>query len=255
MPVLNYGGCGQRLALSVKAYAAFPETAAENAIGILSAVPVTKYVFSAAAPETGLTEGLTWIRTAAESTTPIPLNAKKNVILYPVAAAQVQGGLWVPVEARCYRGGEWRVWMKPLYTSGTRDVAWSRESGTRVVWDGDRIDLGNAGGTADTALCTTDLLDLSAYRRLKVECAGLYGSQTTSRGRVFAGIAGAGGSVTTEQPDILSAQLAYTTTRQIVSIDLSPIDRERYASGAVKFFYNAGTNGNSIRIYRIWLEG
>lgn len=144
-------------------------TPKENTIGVITAVPISTWTFSATEPTEPM-EGMVWIYTGA--TSPVAFNAlKKNGIqVFPVFAKQYIGGTWVEKTEKSWQNGEWSEWAIPVFTKGTlldgcslnivaNTVAATVEvSGTDIVFQSSGLASGNKGGGfyIDPAFYVTD---------------------------------------------------------------------------------------------------
>lgn len=147
-----------------------PSDPKENTIWVKTAAEITGYAFSTAAPDDAY-EGMVWIRTGSSS--PVALSMLKNttIMVYPAAAKQYVGGLWVDVSAKSFIGGEWMSWIQYLFTeNGGQNVPWvfraynangtvSQENGS-IVFSYSTVD------NAYTAAGTQYAVDLSGFTKL-----------------------------------------------------------------------------------------
>lgn len=251
------GGGG--ILLNIEQYTSgFPATANENTVGIVSNehVAINGYVISATQPSNPA-NGLVWIKENTLSPAPLSITRDGNVIIYPIAVKQYYDGTWEHsgFESKIYVGGTWKQLRKYLVTNGVRNVEWSRESSTRVKWAEDTgnnyITFGNTGGTVDTAMCTSERLDLVGWKTIYIDWKGSF----ANRGYFYVGANSVPADTNTTQPNVTSAQFRPGTAQSIYSADISGIASTTAENCSIKFYYDAGTNGNAAYIYNIWLEG
>lgn len=97
---------------------AFPETAEENDIVIISEVPMKNWILSpdaqSGAPSN---DGDVWLTYSVDGNT---FNALKqnSMMIAMISAKQYVGGTWVDKTAKSYRNGEWVDWITWLYNNG-----------------------------------------------------------------------------------------------------------------------------------------
>ena len=165
-------GGGAGLNFSVTAYSSdvLPASAQENAIAIITDVPVSGWVFSMTEPAAPAT-GLVWFTLGKQSA--VAFNAlKKNAIeLCPLAAKQREGDAWVDIPAYSYIGGEWGAWVTDVYLFNAGDPCYEVTGGWVGSWGGsvrDTVLYLGSDGLAGGQVYTVGAVDVTPYSRLKL---------------------------------------------------------------------------------------
>ena len=133
---------GVPLNFAVKAYATEEALLAaaptKNAIGIITTTDISSWIFSATQPAEAA-EGMVWISLGTSSA--VEFNAlKKNALqVYPIAAYQYVGGVWVSKTAYSYQGGSWKTWLTYIVKDGKRvkGMATTYRSGATALTEQD----------------------------------------------------------------------------------------------------------------------
>lgn len=112
MPIISrIGGAGDGLNFRVIFYTeGFPETAAENTIGLI-ADPETVSQWVMQAEEPSHSDGLVWIQLGTSSPTPFSAAKNQTVMLYPTGAQISKDGNWTVLTSRFFQNGVWRDWL------------------------------------------------------------------------------------------------------------------------------------------------
>lgn len=118
MDILNISGGGAAAGLNFKVVGSpvQPATAAPNTIWVNTGTPMTGYALDFSRP-TG-SEGLVWIKIGNYSSAAFNALKKNSLRVYPTAAEQYVGGVWVAVEAKTYQNGTWVDWAVFLFKNG-----------------------------------------------------------------------------------------------------------------------------------------
>lgn len=177
------GGGGASLNFAVKAYSSEAElmeaVPKENTIGIITALPVTDWIFSATEPEAAA--GRVWFQT--DKSSPVEFNAlKKNSIqVYPTSAKHNITGSWVEVTAKIWQGGEWVEWLNSLYNNGVENLSvlgskgFYKTAGSGTVTKNANNIVINSGSGSNTITVSHDnAIDLTEFNKLAVEVNSLY---------------------------------------------------------------------------------
>lgn len=113
----NMTGGGAGLNLKVVGGTTQP-SGKENTVWVNTDTAINGYAFSAEEPASPA-EGMVWFKTATESTTPINVDKKNTVLLYPQTAQQYVSGAWVGKTAQVYTDGAWhQLWDGYYYKLG-----------------------------------------------------------------------------------------------------------------------------------------
>ena len=110
---------GADLNFEVVGGATQPESPSENTIWVNTDQTVTGWALRMEAPETP-EEGMVHISLGYFGTVEINAIEENEIQMYPIAAKQYTGGVWVDVPMRVWREGAWAdPWNALLYSSGT----------------------------------------------------------------------------------------------------------------------------------------
>ena len=114
----NSGGAGASLNFKVVGGTANPVSPSENMIWVNTNVLISGYYFQSEQPE-NMKPGEVWISTGTVSSVAFSASKKTTVMIYPLNAMQMVGGVLVAVEAKTWQGGKWvDWWTNELYTPG-----------------------------------------------------------------------------------------------------------------------------------------
>lgn len=163
----NAGGAGGGLNLKVVGGTSSPGgSVKDNTIWVNTATPINGYAFSADEPENP-SEGMVWVKTATESTTPINVDKKNTVILYPQTAQQYVGGVWVGKTAKTFQGGAWKSWH--TFLIGSRGIVSGYETAgqtDQVTVGAASVDLSYSGSFGRWSVFYYSSYNLSNYSRM-----------------------------------------------------------------------------------------
>jgi hypothetical protein len=184
MPIITrFGGGGGGLNFKVVQYTATPTgTAAENTIGVVTSTAISGWVMQAEQPTA--VAGLVWIETAAASEVPFYADKKQTVKLYPKAVKQYVSGAWANKEAYVYQNGWVQFSSVSLYLYANGDLyesvtgGWSTNNGTfgKITFEPAYIDLTNGNPYGTNWVYTTNKIDITNYKTLKVNLTCRNGS-------------------------------------------------------------------------------
>ena len=213
------GGGGAALNFKVVGYATKEEllaaTPAENAIGIITEIPITGYHFGTEEPSPAAA-GMVWITTGTASG--VEFNAlKKNAIqVYPVCAKQYISGAWVDKTAKSYQGGKWVDWIFKEYIYKNGEAATELTYGPGATLAADNIYINGNPNTLANQVITTYQYGMDERRKLVAEVSGYSGSVS-----VIIGLA-----TTASDIKYFNQLTAYTSISSIgrVELDISSIN-------------------------------
>lgn len=255
MPVIARfgGGGGGGLNFKVKAYTELPASGSENEIAVITTTPISGYVMQGEQPAG--TDGLVWIETSGVSETPIWVDKKHTVRIYPVVARQYVDGAWISVPAECYQNGEWSSFFKFLYKNG--DLCESVSGGwvlEATYNDGSfkdtYIDTTGANNYGNNIARTTLKVDVTGYRSLmaNLTCANPSGKLS---GRIGLNVdTSFDRNVATIVQQTFEAPSEETT--QDITCDISSVDGEYYVY-VFSNFNNSEGDKNYVRVNRVSL--
>lgn len=185
MPILSGFPVGSaELNFSVVAYAsedAFPNTASENTIAIITSTPITEYSFSVDAPAVQ-SEGCVWISTGIKSEQAFNALTGNTIMVYPLEAKQYINGSWTSVGVKSYQGGEWMSWWEgELYSYGNeytnKTGGWTTDGFSYAdsimapayfTKNADHLVVGPSPGGVCVAACA-NAIDLTEYKTLTIK--------------------------------------------------------------------------------------
>lgn len=227
-------------------------TPKENTIGVITAVPISTWTFSATEPTEPM-EGMVWISTGTDS--PAAFNAlKKNDIqVYPVFAKQYIGGAWVDKTAKSWQGGEWVDWMLRIYDNGfINEGAIERfeqvvAAAAQLTWEANKIAFSyiNSGGRYVT-IYTKRPIPVDSYKKLYIDV----GDVTVGTNGVF--IAGlrstpeASENVPSASSFAASISTNKSISKQVLDVDISNVSGDYYIQIAASIAKG--------EIYKIYLK-
>lgn len=163
--IFNASGGSNPLNFKVVGGTSQPTSARENTIWVNTDVDITSWAFAATEPVEP-SEGMVWI--TVSNTSPVAFNAlrKNELMIYPIAAKQYIGGVWVDKTAMIYQDGAWQSWITDIiaYDGGIQDLelVYSKASdrGTYIL-----LTLGANSGVASVK---TEPVNLTGLKTLEV---------------------------------------------------------------------------------------
>lgn len=232
------------VSISVVGYTSFPASAPVNTIGVINIVQIGTVVISSTQPVSP-TDGMVWIRTGANSKTPIVIDETTGASIYPMAAWQYSGDAWVQLDGRCYQDG-WKKWDHIIYENGIVHNSFYLPSGSENHYIFDDVHI-TCNGT-NHSICTNDYFDASEYSKACVTLE-FYDTPSTTAGFRF-------GYYQTNKPARTDYPFEYIDSGhnygvRTVSIDLP--SSGFYAIGGLSRMSNSGGHIHYY-IYKIWLE-
>ncbi|MEG2769348.1 MAG: hypothetical protein RR902_00855, partial [Oscillospiraceae bacterium] len=108
---LNFKSGGGGATLKILAVATennLPTTATENTIAVITTTPINGYIVAKDEPTSNLKNGLVWVLIGGASQTPIVLNKKTGLSIYPQGTQQYINGAWVDKTIKVYQNASWR---------------------------------------------------------------------------------------------------------------------------------------------------
>ena len=188
--ITRRGGTGDGLNATIVGGTAQPASPKENTIWANTDAEITGWSFSAVQP-VAPTEGMVWFESGGSNGCGLNILVKNEAFVYPYGAMQYVSGVWVPVEAKSYTGGQWVDWKTYLIhgndlcsdlTGGWSAVAKqiSQYGGTAAkpsVTTGDGcIKISSASGK-DGIVYTAQKVDLTNYKTLVFKGSAVVSSQ------------------------------------------------------------------------------
>lgn len=250
---MRRGGSGGA-AFSVKTYpSAFPASAKEGTIGIITSTAYPSIVISPIEPETPVS-GMIWIKVGTVSAYPVSSGKKQMVIICPVNTYQWDGSAWTQKTAKSYINGAWHDWSKVIISGG---VALETMSAKAVKWNDYAIayaptvdtndgairlrEVGQSGVGYHAGIYEVDVpIDLTPFSK----CSINYKTQgNDALVKLFA--RASQGTVSGTLADVPKS-----TTYTTAEIDISSMNGEQYFSIA---FGDMGTSGSYIWIRSLTL--
>lgn len=256
---LNGFGGGAVLNFRIRAYGSaeeLPQTAMENTIAVITGNEITGWTVDYREPETAA-EGMVWIRTGTTSKAAFNASKKEVIRLYPVAASQYTGGVWVSRKAYSYRDGAWIPWATELITAAWRAIV-SMQMASYTLPGNTVPYLEAAAAYVDAerhgriALETEDAYDLTNVETVtfRVDEAVHLGNASypitlyAKQGRTTSAI--------TISADA-SAQITASITDSDITVDVSALTGSYYIGIHVMGSYNP-TGTNSCRVSSVQLD-
>lgn len=245
------------IVVQIKGYTGFDVTPAkENTLLVNTDTPISGYAFSAE-PPANRTEGMVWIKTASESTTPINVDKKNTVLLYPQAVWQFIGGLFEGKTAQVYTDGAWHeLWdgyyyklgeyyegITGGYASTVSDNTGGNNNGLLTFNSNNMVlsprNTGTQGGNMATSVKAIDVTDVNT---LVFDC--------------FADDNDACSVGVTTQKGVWGGAVASTkvtnTARANVSVDVSRVTGEVYI--LLKAWWSPTTSKGKLTVYNIYKQ-
>lgn len=178
--------------VTASSHANLPSSPLNNTFGLITAVAVSDGGFSirAALPSSGMNAGDVVLLVGKYGTKSFEAFSGSGVYVYPTAAYQYVGGVWVSIEAYIYQASAWgTIWIY-YFDNGTYSVVsgftTTGSAGSCTLVDGTiKIDVTNGDSTARyRSWGFNESVDLTNYKTLKIAW-GAYGSGSGSYGRFY----------------------------------------------------------------------
>ncbi len=211
-------------------------------------IDISAYAFSADEPASPA-EGMVWVKTATESTTPINVDKKNSVILYPQTAQQYVSGAWVGKTAQVYTNGAWHeLWDGYYYKLGEtyEAITGGYSAGTslaKVTFNSNNMVITQASGTgAGNVVATVETVDVTDVNTLVFDCLA------DSTDLCSVGV----GSVRDNWNNYIATAKVNNTARALVTLDVSSITGEVYI--LLKAWFNSSTYKGNLTVYNIYKQ-
>lgn len=149
-----------------------PASASENTIAVITADPISSWIFSPTEPEAPA-EGMAWITTALSSTVAFNAMKKNTLTVFPVTVSQYVAGVWEPRTAKSFQAGAWVDWVVCLYDNGVRSegYGWTEKktpAAAVVEYEENRITVATVGQQTSEAYVVVGPIDLTQLDHLRV---------------------------------------------------------------------------------------
>ena len=228
----------------------------DNTVWIDTTTPISSYAFSADEPESPA-EGMVWIKTASESTTPINVDKKNAVILYPQTAQQYVSGAWVGKTAQVYTDGAWHeLWDGYYYklgevyeaiTGGYETTVSDNTGGTNnglLTFNSNNMVLSpvSTSKQGGNLAYSVKAIDVSNVNTLVFDC---HADGTDSCGVGVATQKGVWGGA-------VASKSVNNTARANVSVDVSNVTGEVYIR--LSSWWNPSTYKGKLTVYNIYKQ-
>ena len=244
----NMTGGGAGLKLKVIGGTSAPESPADNTLWVNTDTAINGYAFSAEEPASPA-EGMVWFKTATESTTPINVDKKNTVILYPQTAQQYVSGAWVGKIAQVYTDGAWHeLWDGYYYKLGEtyEAITGGYSAGTslaKVTFNSNNMVITQASGnSAGNVVATVETVDVTDVNTLVFDCLA------DSTDACSVGV----GSVRDNWNNYIATAKVNNTARALVTLDVSSITGEVYI--LLKAWFNSATGKGKLTVYNIYKQ-
>lgn len=220
----------------------------DNLIWVNTDTDINAYAFSADEPASPA-EGMVWFKTAIESTTPINVDKKNTVMLYPQTAQQYVSGAWVGKTAQVYTNGAWHeLWDGYYYKLGEvyEAITGGYSAGTnlaKVIFNSNNMVITTASGTsAGNVVATVNTVDVTDVNTLVFDCHA-----------DVANLCNVGvGSVRNDWNSYIAQNAVNNTARALVTLDVSSITGEVYI--LLKAWYNSNKYQGALTVYNIYKQ-
>lgn len=206
-------------------------SARENAIWVNTDVGITSWEFSPAEPAEPA-EGMVWIYTGTSSGVAFNALRKNALMIYPIAAKQYIGGVWVDKTAMSYQDGAWQSWVTDIiaYDGGIQDLelVYSKASDK-----GTYIQL-TLGADSSVASVKTEPVNLTGLNTLEVVYSNRTGTgelDTYFNARVWS---------EDGKTVVKSSASATTATSGTLTVDISDLEG-MYCIGFTAANYGSGS--------------
>lgn len=233
-----------------------PTNPSENTIWVNTSTAINGYAFSADEPASP-TEGMVWIKTAIESTTPLNVDKKNTVMLYPQAVQQYVSGAWVGKSTKIYTGGAWHeLWDGYYYklgetydaiTGGYETTVSDNTGGNNnasLTFNSNNMVLtaANKSTQGGNMAVSVKAIDVTNVNTLVFDC------QADGNDECIVG-------VTTQKGvwggDVASKKIT-STARANVSVDVSKVTGNVYI--LLKAWWNKSTYKGKLTVYNIYKQ-
>jgi len=219
-----------------------------NTIWVNTETDINGYAFSADEPASPV-EGMVWIKTATESATPINVDKKNTVLIYPQTAQQYVGGAWVGKTAKVYTDGTWHeLWDGYYYKLGEtyEAITGGYSAGTslaKVTFNSNNMVITQASGTsAGNVVATVETVDVTDVNTLVFDCLA------DSTDACSVGV----GSVRDNWNNYIATAKVNNTARALVTLDVSSITGEVYI--LLKAWFNSAISKGKLTVYNIYKQ-
>ena len=213
-----------------------PPIADEKTIAVVSDTEVTDWILSVTAPSAPVA-GMVWLREEFFSSTVITLASTEKVRLYIAGGCQYNNGSWVSVPVYAYLDATWKLTALDVIVDGVllygSLTACSNSANTGVssiAYNNGFVRFGSvANSNAQTGYVgITKLVDCTGLSSFSVDAVALNGSTVTRNFRY--------GTDATKPPTgnswtasaTLSPNFTWTTTRKVVTVDISALSGNHY---------------------------
>lgn len=239
-----------------------PTNPKENTIWLNTDVDITGCSFRAERPE-GMAEGEVWISTGTESQVAFNALKKSTIMVYPLAAKQMQGGTLVDVTAQSYQNGAWVDWWNgELYDKGNEfknfTGGWVHTpmptdffGSTAIAKTSESIKLDFSGSNrARGVVHTANKIDLTNFSTLKINIIDCAITGATVE-KIYVGACENSAEEITWDAYKAATRLVNGNTG-VVSVDIFALEGEHYVSvGGAK---EGGTSAFHVTFNEVWCE-